>query len=335
MSIAVIKPGLQSSFQDRGRYGYQHLGVPVSGAMDTRAHRLANLLAGNTGDQASLEITLNGPTLQFDDTACIAISGALLSPAINDQPVPNNRPLIVRRGDTLRFGEPQHGLRAYLAVYGGFDIDSVMDSQSTYLRGQLGGWQGRSLQKGDVIPLRTPLHYGQSDALAQRLWEMRIYLPAILGPARRDTVRVMRGQHAALFTDTAIDAFFKKSFRIQAQSDRMGYRLEGPALSMKTPRQLLSEATSFGTIQVPASGQPIILMADRQTTGGYAKLAHICTVDLTIVAQRAPGEWLGFREISVAIAQQLDSQREEAFGRLERSLDALHQLLADTQRNSP
>lgn len=333
MSLTVIKPGLQSTFQDLGRYGLQHLGVPVSGAMDTRAHRLANLLAGNTHDCASLEITLTGPVLRFDATTCIAISGAALSPALNDQPVPNNRPLIVHRGDILRFGACQQGLRAYLAVHGGFGIDPVMGSQSTYLRGRLGGWQGRALGKDDIIPLQSPLDATDTAALEHRLWEMRIYLPAILGLTRRDAVRAMRARDAGLFTDAAIQDFFGQGFRIEAQSDRMGYRLQGPVLSMTSPRQLLSEATSFGTVQVPAGGQPIILMADRQTTGGYAKLAHVCTVDLSMVAQSAPGETLHFREISVADAQQLDSQREEAFGRLEQSLAALREMLAN-QRNS-
>lgn len=329
MSMTIIKPGIQSSFQDLGRFGFQHLGVPTSGAMDSRAHRLANLLVGNTPDCASLEITLTGPELRFDASTCLAISGAVLSPTLNATPIPNNRPVVARAGDVLKFGARKSGLRAYLAVAGGFGVGSLMGSQSTYLRGGIGGWHGRALQKNDVIPLAAPLPEPGLTHLEDKLWQLRVYLPAILGMTQRDTIRAMRAPHAKLFTDAALNAFFKQGFRIAPQSDRMGYRLHGPVLSLKTPQQLPSEATSFGTVQVPAGGQPIILMADRQTTGGYPKLAHICTVDLSVVAQAAPGDTLHFREIDVAAAQKLDSQREEAFERLEGNLTALRDLLAD------
>ncbi|HLR78437.1 MAG TPA: biotin-dependent carboxyltransferase family protein [Burkholderiaceae bacterium] len=329
MSITVIKPGLQSSFQDLGRHGHQHLGVPVSGAMDTRAHRLANLLVGNSADQATLEMTLVGPTLEFDRTACIAITGASLSPTLNGDAVPNNRPLVVKAGDTLAFGERTRGLRAYLAVYGGFDIEPVLGSCSTYLRGKFGGLQGRALQKGDQIGLRQPLDGHDPQQLSDDIWKIKIYLPAVLATNVRPEIRVIMGPHADRFTAQSLEQFLETDFRVSAESERMGYRLKGATLTLSDTAQITSEVTSFGTIQVPPDGNPIILMADRQTTGGYVKIAHVASVDLPLVAQTMPGEILRFQEISLAQAQQLDSQREEAFGRLYQGLADLRKLLGE------
>ncbi len=328
MSITVIKPGLQSSLQDLGRYGYQHLGVPVSGAMDTRAHRLANLMAGNTDDCATLEVTLTGPTLAFHITTCIAISGAALSPTINSHPVPNNRPIIVKAGDQLAFGRCQNGLRAYVAVTGGFAVPPVMGSASTYLRGGFGGLQGRALRADDQLSVHETLTTNSPQVLADKLWQIKLYLPAILGLGTRSDVRTIRGPHANLYTPESLAALFGSEYRIEPESERMGYRLKGPTLAMTDPQQLLSEATSFGAIQVPPDGMPIILMADRQTTGGYPKVGHVCTADLPLVAQSAPGQTLTLQEISLARAQQLDNQREEAFGRLSQNLQQVRDALA-------
>ncbi|PLC48842.1 carboxylase [Pollutimonas subterranea] len=326
MSITVIKPGLLSSFQDLGRFGHQHLGVPVGGAMDGRAHRLANLLAGNTGDEATLEVTLVGPTLRFDAAGCIAISGAHLSPTLNQQPIPNNRPLIVRAGDVLAFGARTAGLRSYIAWNGGIALPSVLGSRSTYLRGGFGGFHGRALRKGDVLNMLGELDASALDDLEQELWRIKVYLPAILGLVPRASIRVMRGAHTPLFTDGSIADFFAGEYRIGPQSERMGYRLQGAQLLLKSSTQLLSEATSFGSIQVPPDGNPIILMADRQTTGGYAKIGHVATVDLPVIAQCMPGETLSFTEIALTQAQRLDSQREEAFAQLHRDLSPLRAL---------
>ncbi|OZI77376.1 biotin-dependent carboxyltransferase family protein [Bordetella genomosp. 12] len=325
MSITVLKPGMLSTFQDEGRYGYQHQGIPVAGAMDERAHRLANLLAGNNAQPATLEITLTGPTLRFDSAACLAVTGADLDATLDGKPLPLHRPLIARPGAVLAFGAPVRGARAYLAVYGGFALDPVMDSSSTYLRSGFGGWQGRALRKNDRIGLARPLQ-GQAevlDALAQALWDTRIYLPATLRPQTRDTLRVLPGPHWEEFSERARTDFLNHAFRISAQSDRMGYRLQGPALRMERPRQILSEATCFGTIQVPAGGEAIVLMADRQTTGGYPKLAQIASVDLPSLAQRMPGEEVRFALIDLEQAQELDAARARAFDDLHASLQAL------------
>lgn len=328
MSITVIRPGLASTFQDTGRHGHQHLGVPVGGAMDQRAHQIANLVAGNTGDPATLEITLVGPTLRFDAPACIALSGADLSASINGRPAPRGRPIVVREGDVLSFGERRNGVRVYLACHGGFDLPEILGSQSTYLRGALGGFEGRALRKGDVLPLRAGLQPAALDALADDLDALSIYLPSTLANNPRARLRVVRGPHTELFTDEALRALFGSVYRITNESDRMGYRLQGPTLPVRENRQLLSEGATFGTIQVPADGLPIVLMADRQSIGGYPKIAHVATVDLPQLAQCMPGDEIRFEEIGLAQAQQLDNLREQALGRLNDTLDTLRQRIA-------
>ena len=328
MSITVLRPGMAATFQDCGRHGYQHLGVPVGGAMDLRAHQLANLIAGNDTDVATLEITLMGPTLRFDEPACIALTGADLSPTLNNEPAPMGRPLVVRTGDTLAFGERRNGVRSYLAWYGGIDLPKVLGSQSTYLRGKLGGLQGRALAKGDTLHLNTHLSEDALDALAHDLNGISIYLPSTLANNPRARLRIMRGPHTSLFTDGALHALFGSAYRISNESDRMGYRLQGPSLPVKESRQLLSEGATFGSIQVPADGLPIVLMADRQSIGGYPKIGHVAAVDLPQLAQRMPGEEIRFEEIALAQAQQLDNLRELALGQLSTSLDRLRRRIA-------
>lgn len=328
MSITVIRPGLSSTFQDSGRHGYQHLGVPVGGAMDQRAHQLANLIAGNEHDMATLEITLIGPTLRFDSPACIALAGADLSPTINGAAAPLGRPLILRAGDTLSFGERRSGVRCYLAWHGGVALPEVLGSQSTYLRGGLGGFEGRALRKGDVLPLNAPLRADTLDTLDAELGQHSIYLPSTLANNPRTRLRIMRGPHTGLFTDEALQALFSSAYRIANESDRMGYRLQGPTLQVRENRQLLSEGASFGSIQVPSDGLPIVLMADRQSIGGYPKIGHIATVDLPQLAQHMPGEEIRFEEIGLAQAQQLDNLREQALDRLKATLDGLRKRIA-------
>jgi biotin-dependent carboxylase-like uncharacterized protein len=329
MSIDVIKPGALSLFQDNGRYGFQKLGVPVCGPMDMNAHRLANLLVGNGNAAATLEITLLGPTLRFTQAACIALTGADLNARLDGKPLAINRPHIVRADQVLSFAGAPSGIRAYLAVHGGFTLQPVLDSCSTYLKAQLGGLDGRALKAGDRIGLNTVL---DSDAsfLARcdrLLWDMKIYLPARLGLIKRNTARVIKGPHWPLFTADSIHAFLSHDFKISPQSDRMGYRISGPKLSVEKPVQILSEATAFGAMQVPHGGDPIIIMADRQTMGGYPKLAYIVSVDLPSLAQSRPGESLRFKLISLEEAQQLDHRRDHAFSVLAASLATINSIL--------
>jgi len=316
MSMIVIKPGMLSSFQDLGRVGYQQLGVPVTGVMDQRAHQLANLLAGNNNDQASLEITLTGPTLEFTQPCCIALTGADLSPTLNGQPLAMNRPIIIRAHDTLAFGARRSGTRAYLAVHGGYKLTQVLGSCSTHMRSGMGGWQGRALKRGDKIEFNHTLKEANLEDLALELWSIKIYLPAALAQNVRSRARIITSEQFHDFTSESQHALANETFRISPDSERMGYRLQGPELKLSKPRQMLSEAATFGTIQVPAGGQPIILMADRQTTGGYPKIAYVASVDLPMLAQMGPGDSVGFEIITLEHAQRLDAQRTKAFATL-------------------
>ncbi len=329
MSIIVLKPGMLSSFQDLGRVGYQQLGVPCSGVMDQRAHQFANLLVGNDHDCASLEITLTGPSLQFTTACCIALTGADLSATLNGHPMALNRPVIVREQDTLSFGARKSGTRSYLAVHGGFDLTPVLGSSSTFIRSAMGGWQGRALKRGDQIPLCHPLAEDGLEDLALDLWSIRIYLPAALAPTVRDKIRIVPGSQWPDFTEASRKAIVQGVFRITPDSERMGYRLQGPQVMLSVPRQMISEATTFGTIQVPAGGQPIILMADRQTTGGYPKIAYVATVDLPVLAQMGPGDSLGFEVVTLDYAQALDVARCLAFNTLAQTLAPVRAHLLD------
>jgi urea carboxylase len=319
MKIEVLKPGAQTQAQDLGRYGYQGLGVPVGGVMDEWSHRLANLLAGNARDEATLEIVLTGPTLRFEAATRIAICGADLSARLDGRPLRPDRAVEVPAGGVLEFGACVAGLRAYLAVRGGFAIEPLMGSRSSYVRGGFGGFAGRALRKGDLLPVAE-----QAARPAPRGPAVRPLLPSSR-PAQRSgeavPLRVMPGEHWELFTPAAREQFLQAEFRIGTQSDRMGYRLEGPALQRSAPGELVSEAMSFGTIQVPNDGFPIVLMAERHGTGGYPKIAHVISVDLPRLAQLAPQRTLlRFEAVTLETAQTLYLQREQLLATLRDAL---------------
>lgn len=322
MTVTVIEPGLQTQLQDEGRWGWQRDGVPVGGAMDAWSHRLANLLAGNAEDEATLEILMTGPRLRFDQDAVIALTGADLPASLDGQAVPMHRRIPVPAGAVLAFGRRRAGLRAYLAVAGGFDVPVVLGSRSTYVRGGFGGLQGRALRPGDVLPLRpsaAPAGAGRTEAAPA--------LPPDLVPALPDpapdacaTVAVLRGEHWDLFDAATRQALLAQAWRIGSQSDRMGYRLSGTALQRAPGEELLSEGVGFGTVQVPPDGQPIVLMAERQSTGGYPKIAHVASVDLPMLAQLAPGQRVRFELVSLDLAQALIEDRERRHAQLRRVL---------------
>ena len=304
--IEVLKPGLISSIQDLGRWGHQPLGVPVSGAMDEMSHRLANLAVGNDESEATLEVTMMGPTLRFGRDAVIAWAGADLSPALDGVPIPPFTATPVRGGATPQFGRRVAGLRAYLAVQGGFALVPVMGSTSTYARAGFGGHEGRALRKGDRVALTSVDVRPVPSPLPPHL------LRGVDGPAPDAPIRVLRGREWHQFGAEAQQTLLTQAWRIGAQSERMGYRLEGTALERAARGDILSEPVSFGTMQVPPDGQPIVLMAERQTTGGYPKIAQIASVDLPRLAQRAPGEHVRFEMIELEAAQGLLFEREQA-----------------------
>lgn len=290
-ALTVIRPGMLTTVQDLGRWGHQDTGVPVAGPMDWFAHRAANRVVGNPDGCATLEITLMGPELEAPAAVTCAISGARFDVAVNGQAVPHDAPFEVPAGARLRFGERRAGARAYLAVAGGFAAGEVFGSRATSVISRMGPFGGRALKSGDRLPVGAARWTPGDAAIAP--------LPLPDGGAR---VRAILGPHDWMFTAPAIDALFDAHYRVTPQSNRMGYRLEGPVLAHVDRADILSDATPIGSLQVPASGQPILLMADRQTTGGYPKIATVITADLPLVGQLAPGDWIAFAPCSRADA---------------------------------
>ncbi|MFP7170701.1 biotin-dependent carboxyltransferase family protein [Terribacillus sp. 7520-G] len=305
----VIKPGLMTTFQDLGRTGYQEYGVVVAGAMDDFSLQIANLLVGNGRDEAGLEVTMMGPALKVLKDAVIAITGGNLSPRVNGQPAPMWKSFAVKEGQLIEFGQPLEGIRSYISVAGGFDLPEVMGSKSTFLKAKIGGLNGRALEKEDILYAA-----GDTHAITGR----SLHYDEIPKYQKEINVRVILGPHQEAFTDEAIQTFLTSAYEITPQSDRMGFRLNGPELAHRTTADIISEAIPLGGIQVPANGQPIILMADRQTTGGYTRIATVIAADIPLLAQAAPGAVVRFEEIDVKEAQALNLKRAKIIRVLEK-----------------
>jgi len=282
-ALTVVKPGMLTTVQDLGRRGYQGLGVPVSGPMDAYSHRLANQLVGNDPAAAALEITLMGPEFVADAEITCALTGARIETAVNGAPAPFDEPFTVPAGARLRCGQRLEGARMTLAVAGGFDVPPTLGSRATHLVSHMGPFGGRALRAGDVLPV------GQASARGPQPAGSPLSLPA--GGAH---VRVLPAVHRDRFTDDAWSLLLRARFVVSPQSNRMGYRLDGPVLGHVRGADILSEGMPIGVIQVPASGQPILLLAERATTGGYATIANVITADLPIAGQLAPGDWIQF-----------------------------------------
>lgn len=328
--IHVLKPGLLTTIQDFGRYGHQKHGVIASGVMDQEAYRIANLLVGNEQHAPVLEVTLMGPVLEFQQDVCLSICGGDLTPMINGERVGTWKPLYIKQGSELRFGKPKTGFRAYLAVAGGFDIPITMNSASTYIRAGIGGHQGRPLEKGDVLEpspfspfSKRVMEQLKSDAGDSSFHEASWYVGHDFNHNgyTKDPIRIMPGREYDWFDEESRGRLTSETFNIDSKSDRMGYRLTGCRLSAVEERDLLSEAVTFGTIQVPAEGNPIILLADRQTTGGYPKIAQVASVDLPRLAQMRPGESFSFTMITHEEAQRLYLQQEKDIKLLARGIE--------------
>ena len=337
MTITVLKPGALSQLQDLVRYGYQRFGVVVGGAMDEWSHRVANALVGNDEHEATIEITLTGPSLRFDAPARVAICGADLSPRVDGEggthALPHGRPVDIAAGSQLRFGARVAGVRAYLAVAGGLDVPPVMGSRSTFIRGGFGGIEGRALRKGDVLRVggRTAAPAPVAAAAAENAASTRAARTLSVPPASVivpvvqvapvQPIRIIAGRHWEVFTAEARRLVREAEFRIGAQSDRMGYRLEGPLLERARHVELISEAVTFGTVQVPPDGQAIILMADRQTTGGYPRIASVASIDLGLLAQMTAPQALRFTLVTLVEAQRLYVAREREYSELRQALE--------------
>lgn len=329
MGIKIVKPGLLTSVQDMGRRGYQKYGVITSGVMDFYSAALANIIVGNDENEGVLEINFIGPTITFTEDCIIALAGSSFHYSINSVHVPERRPVYVKAGSVLEFGFLKStGCRAYMAVCGGFNVTEVMGSKSTYLKAGIGGYFGRALQEGDFIPLNKRTEnfeklklccdHGNYPDFSFTSW----YFPALKIPAPREIpiIRVTKGPQFDIFPKEALRKFFTSPFQITNSSDRMGYRLDGDKVLLEKKYKMISEAVTFGSVQVPADGNPIILLADRQTTGGYPKIAQVALADLPIIAQLMPGRFILFKLISLKEAESACVDIKKYFSKIKGSV---------------
>lgn len=316
MSITVERAGPLTTVQDLGRPGHQHEGVPVGGAMDDVALRLANLLAGNAPDAAALEATLAAPTLRFARETRVALAGADMGWTIDGRAVAGWRSATVPAGGVLMGTMARSGCRAYIAVAGGIDVAPVLGSRATLVAAGLGGAGGRALRAGDVLATGDAERAGGAQASGARS------VSPSARPAYGSVVRLVAGPRLDALTPASRARFLGEPLGVSAQSDRMGVRLElgGEPLALRDRQELLTAGVTMGTVQLPPGGAPIILMADRQTTGGYPRLGEVATVDLPLVAQLKPGDRVRFAVLSLAEAQRLYLARERELALLARVL---------------
>jgi antagonist of KipI len=266
------------------------MGVPVAGPMDPYSHRVANALVLNSRGAATLEVALVGPELEFEDDRLVAVAGAEFDLDLDGAAVALHVPFVARAGWRLRFGGRRRGSRCYVAIAGGVAVAPVMGSRATHLVGRLGGFEGRALAAGDWLPLGEV-----STAQAQRRTSFPVGALKAIGAGSDARVRLLPGPHRGWFAADALDVLQSNEYSLGSQSDRMGFRLEGPRLQHVRGAELISEATPLGSLQVPPSGQPVLLMADRQTTGGYPKIATVITADISLAGQLGPGDRISFR----------------------------------------
>jgi antagonist of KipI len=311
-TLRVIKPGMLTTIQDLGRWGLQSRGVPVAGPMDPVSHRVANALVGNDAAAATLEVTLLGPDLDFEDERVVAAAGAEVEMTLDGRAVPMHAPFVVSSGSRLHVGARRRGARMYLAIAGGIAVPPALGRRSTHLISAMGGIGGRPLKAGDAVPLGDPSSARRTHAaLAEPI------APVPDGHAR---IRVLPGPQLEYFDVDALKALQSAPYRIAQNSDRMGFRLDGPVLRHTRGADIISDATPLGVLQVPASGQPILLMADRQTTGGYPKIATVISADISVAGQLGPGDTIEFAVCSPREAMAALITQERALMAIESSL---------------
>lgn len=295
--ITVIKPGSLTTVQDLGRFGFAHVGLSPAGAADPIAFRLANLAAGNPADAAALEITLIGPTLEFEQPATIALSGAGSNNSLR-----LNQPIEISAGSRLAIGPLIGGARMYLAVRGGFAVPEIMHSRATFVQAGIGGFHGRALRAGDMLKVASDIAATPRDVSA---------IVRKLSAARGQPIRVTRSLQSDWFAKGATELFYNQRFTVSSDSNRAGTRLKGDPIHCSHRNELLTEGVPPGAVQIPPDGQPIILSVDQQTTGGYPKLATVITADLWRVAQLVPGDEISFQQIEIAEAVELLRAQED------------------------
>jgi biotin-dependent carboxylase-like uncharacterized protein len=319
--LKVLTPGLYTTVQDLGRPGYQAIGVPVSGALDGFSLRLANALVGNPPGTPALEVLISGPTFEIAaETVRVALAGVGASFAIGDKKacVGMGQSATLPGGEVIEVVLGPQSACCYLAVEGGVAVPLVLGSASTYVRAAIGGLNGRALRRGDFVPLAM--------ARASDRAELRLSSPMVLTGAQ--PIRVVLGPQQEYFTEEAVAAFLGAEFRISQSADRMGMRLDGPFLQHRRGWDIVSDAIMTGAIQVPGSGQPILLLADHQTTGGYPKIATVVSADLPVVGRRRPGDLLRFAAVKVEMAEQLCRTEERRLAELVAALEPVRAGLA-------
>jgi biotin-dependent carboxylase-like uncharacterized protein len=300
MPIRVKNPGMFSTIQDLGRYGCTHLGISPAGAADRLSLRIANLLVGNRENAPALEMTLLGATLEFEERRIVALAGADCDARVGTTSVRLGEAVEVPPGGVLKCGGMKTGARSYLAVQGGFDVPAVMGSAATDVRGRFGGFEGRRLKAGDLLPVQDGRSAGTR----------KLKPDALDAVYRHDTVRVTRGAQQEWFGPEAFEVLFSSPYSISDQSDRTGLRLTGEPLRPREQSQLLTDGIPLGAMQVPQDGQPIILFVDQQTTGGYPKIVNVIMADMHHVGQLRPHEQVRFQEVSIPQAIMLLKEQE-------------------------
>ncbi len=311
----VEAPGLFTTVQDKGRFGYQRFGVPINGVMDGFAATIANLLVGNGEDRAVLECTITGPTLVAFDHAWMAVTGARMAIRLNGTPVPGWASFSVKTGDVIEIGQAESGCRGYVAVTGGFDVPPVMGSRATAIGGGYGGLQGRTLRRDDELA-----------GGAGRLLPWPRQLPQSFVPSYADTIilRAIPGPQDDYF-DEGIENFFDAEFIVSHEASRAGYRLTGPTIRQKAgqPVSIISESSLPGGVQIPPNGQPIILLAE-QTVGGYSKIATVISSDLDLIGQAVPGNRIRFQRIDLDVAHRVKKEKVAIFDQIKTLLELTH-----------
>jgi antagonist of KipI len=316
-TVVVLTAGLHTTAQDLGRWGHQAEGVPVAGAMDPFSHRRANALVGNSKDAATLEVTLTGPELRFEDSRLVAVAGAAFDILVDGSRVAAPEAFAVSAGSTVRLGTRRSGARGYIAIEGGVDVPQILGSHATHVPTGMGGWLGRALKKGDRLPLGR-LDQARPHRRPVTQMAARVVSDPATALAEPLVVRILKGPQDDRFAVDALDELTAGPYVVGIDSNRMAYRLDGRPLRHRGRADIISDATPLGAIQVPASGQPVLLMADRQTTGGYAKIATVISADIGVAAQAAPGDRLQFRLCTAAEATTALIARERQLLALER-----------------
>lgn len=307
MSIKILTPGLFSTVQDLGRVGYQDQGFSTAGALDTYALRIGYTLIGNEGP--AIEFTIIGPTIQFLNDNTFVLTGGHFEATLNDQAISHQTVIFVEKGDELKIGSVVDGARGYILFGNPLEIPKVANSYSTHTRSKIGGYHGRALKSSDVITCQQ-----------NKMYTERIGLSCPVDTLNQELIHIIEGPQIERFSDEAKQKLVNENFEISEKSDRMGFRLQGENIATIESADIISEPLALGSIQVPNDGNPIILLNDKQTVGGYTKIATVCAVDLPILAQKKPNETIKFEWITVEAATEKLKQKEQEFNKKQKQV---------------